>query len=138
MVRARHEALPSTHTHGPQEAEGLVTNLEALDLAARAATPGPWEVSESNGTISSTAYGLGSTVAFAVNINEEFSRIDIDPPDAHFIALANPATVLSLVSEIRTLRAGLGEALELLQIAEFHWTDAHYAREAELRKLVGQ
>ena len=88
---------------------GMKVDLEALERLAHAATDGAegrWEVSTSNGTI--TSYNTkwndhASTVAFAVRTDDEFSRIDIDERNAAYIAAAGPATVLALITRIREL-----------------------------------
>ena len=66
--------------------------LDALEVAAKAATPGPWLLEELS--TRKNGYAIfpapnGHTLAF------------VDGADAAFIAAANPAAVLDLIAELR-------------------------------------
>jgi hypothetical protein len=78
-------------------------SLDALEAAAKAATPGPWEVhrpddSHTDVTTGENADGMRTLIA----------DMDLSSrADAHFIALANPAVVLGLVERVRKAEAML-------------------------------
>lgn len=87
--------------------------LDALEAAARAATPGPWRVVAGTGdywgepvwdvrTVAERATAFGVVADHVVECAEERK------PDAEYIAQANPATMLALAAEVRRLRAALG------------------------------
>jgi len=98
-------------------------DLNKIEAAAKAATPGPWEVKPSNNEIVNMDHGL---LPFA--IAQGFTLIGAlyeDGTDAAHIAAANPATVLEMVSMIRerdvVLRqawSALGEARDLFTCVE--------------------
>lgn len=62
------------------------TELDALEAAAKAATPGPWEYDDADEDMAA----LGA----------ENQRVK----DAAYIAAANPSTVLELIQELRQAR----------------------------------
>ena len=71
----------------------MTTDLDKLEQVARAATPGPWEVSLCSPTV----------------INKNKNRVKevvrgrdpMDQKDRDFIAQANPSTVLELIERVR-------------------------------------
>lgn len=64
------------------------TDLSALESAARAATPGPWEISRDD----FAAY-IESRKGTVGEIGDAF--------DANYISAANPAAILELIAELR-------------------------------------
>ena len=94
---------------------GEATDLVALKRLAEEATPGPWE------PVSLSGYGSPFSIRMAYqsdNPNASKTHYGIQSVrtrgDAHFIAAANPATILSLATlieaqaaEIEVLRAAL-------------------------------
>ena len=81
----------------------MTIDLDEIEAAARAATPGPWE------RIKTTVYALWTVRG------EQFNRVTISAytdPDApetdeqvcHHIATMDPQTTLALVAEVRRLR----------------------------------
>lgn len=79
--------------------------LDALEVLAIEATPGPWQ--------RVTPYGIGiesgnGPVPFKVAWGAQEN-------DAAFIAAANPATVTALIHEMRTCRANLLEEIDRLR-----------------------
>lgn len=81
-------------------------DLDAIEQAARAATPGPWETGE--------AHPEGIPYVGARFMDEVYSRVSSPYmsragcetiADAAFIALANPATVLVLIERLRAAEA---------------------------------
>ena len=66
--------------------------LDSLESAARAATPGPWEKKE----------GPDFSEIFAKSIN--IALIGSQHEDATYITAANPAVVLELIAELRQLQ----------------------------------
>ena len=109
--------------HGGYEAEGgmsPMTKHEELERLARAATPGPW------------VWEHGEL--FNPEIREQHRRvigsepyegqwIDDEGPDAAFIAAANPATVLALLSANREMREALRPFSALADMVGESWTD---------------
>lgn len=69
------------------------TELDALEAAAKAATPGPWNTKE----------GPDFSEIFAHDKN--IALIGSQHADAAYIAAANPAAVLELIAELRQTRA---------------------------------
>ena len=108
--------------HGGYEAEGgmsPMTKHEELERLARAATPGPW------------VWEHGEL--FNPEIREQHRRvigsepyegqwIDDEGPDAAFIAAANPATILALLSSNREMRKALEGAVETMQAQRLRLT----------------
>jgi hypothetical protein len=80
--------------------------IPALEAAAKAATPGPWEATPSSGR---PGHGYCAQVFGADGAALVF--LDIGPQhdnNARYIALANPATILALLAE----RDGLATTLK--------------------------
>lgn len=73
--------------------------LEALDLSARAATPGDWAMGKGYEQ-SDPGYYVYSLASGLVTVSED----TLSFADATFIANASPETVLALVAEVRRLR----------------------------------
>lgn len=107
-----------------------MTSRTELKRAAEAATDGAWHSSGSTVWAEDVEYGIepdccgqfnrdGSCCGNAVpRQTEELVQREIasaDGVDAHFIALANPETVLGLLSELDEARAQLAEAREALE-----------------------
>jgi hypothetical protein len=84
-----------------------MTNLDALQAAAKAATPGPWSATLKRGKRDGYIRSPLRTVADVRYRNGE--------ADAAFIAAANPQTVLAMISELRRLREMLRELTDWLR-----------------------
>ena len=103
------------------------TTRETADHAelarlAEAATPGPWyrghnENGCAQGEMSvwPDAKMIGAIIAQCGHQAPWAGRFEQPAKDAAFIAAANPATVLALLSEIAELRGERDEAVELLK-----------------------
>lgn len=81
-------------------------DLEALEILADEATPGPWE------PMSISGYGSPFSIRMAYqsdNPNASKTHYGIQSVrtrgDAHFIAAANPATIKALTAELKEARA---------------------------------
>jgi hypothetical protein len=84
----------------------MTLDLDAIESAAKAATPGPWRLSDGHGLcVDAGDEMIADMDPASTNGAWEGKRVD-----ATFIALANHASVLALIAEIRALRAGLEEA----------------------------
>jgi len=66
--------------------------LSSLEAAARAATPGPWEISRDDFSLF-----IESRKGTVGEIGDAF--------DANYISAANPASILSLIAELRQAKA---------------------------------
>lgn len=130
-IRARYRArfarcaIPPWH-----ECRGFPRNLmtdqyESLRKAAQEATPGPWSVYRPHYSYSSLGIDGPGGVAVAY-----FSTVPAEgipeEADAHFIAAANPATILALLAERDALREALWVCAEhnALHFGETHNTVA--------------
>jgi hypothetical protein len=82
-----------------------MTDLDELERLAKAATPGPWEYREADGSAAVCHRG-GWVEAILPGSPQENS-------DAAYCAAANPATILALTAEVRRLRADLDGAGEM-------------------------
>lgn len=85
-------------------------NLDELEAAARAATPGPWILATSNSWRRFVTKFDTRNVCEPVTYSDRDRHPDLhfpnggaDGPDAAWIALANPATILSLIARMRKL-----------------------------------
>jgi len=78
------------------------TELDALEAAAKAATPGPWEHERSH-----VVQLDGTPVANCVSY-----KIAQSPKNAAYIAAANPAAILELITELRKRTSLLEEVYE--------------------------
>ena len=94
---------------------GEATDLVALKRLAEEATPGPWE------PVSISGYGSPFSIRMAYqsdNPNAPKTHYGIQSVrtrgDAHFIAAANPATILSLATLIEAQAAEIEEARRML------------------------
>jgi hypothetical protein len=94
-------------------------DLDAIESAAKAATPGPWSAMRWSGNawpdahISVGADEHGSRMAIAMN-----TRYAKRPEeDMNYISTMNPTTTLALVEEVRRLR-------------EYHEANVEHARDA--------
>lgn len=74
-------------------------DLDNLQAAAEAATPGPWERSSSRSIESNT--GDGSWTIVVDQLNDGIGAGVIEAADATFIATMNPAMALELVAAHR-------------------------------------
>lgn len=83
-----------------------VDDLDALEAAARAATPGPW------GT------DLFSVCKFGVTISTAVSPAGSGDANALYIAAASPDVVLALISEVRAARCSVTATPQ-----PFEWAD---------------
>ena len=68
--------------------------LDALEAAAKAATPGPWKHYNNKGNDCVTVFG-----------KVFLPRNELSVADTAFIAAANPSVVLDLIAELRQTRA---------------------------------
>lgn len=89
-----------THHHttssSPREDSGM-TDIDRLEMLAKAATPGPWTVEDRDGLLSPT----GSALVRGAHGYEGYFSLD---EDAAYCAAANPAAILALIAEVRALR----------------------------------
>ena len=79
----------------------MTIDLDSLESAARAATPGPWENAEDavfRVTVEAGDRWVCDCISGKVHSSQEAK-------DAAYIAAANPAVVLELVTELRKARA---------------------------------
>ena len=81
--------------------------LDDLEVAAKAATPGPWEHERSH-----VVQLDGTPVANCVSY-----KIAQSPKNAAYIAAANPAAILELIADLRQAQANL-KALESCYAAD--------------------
>lgn len=99
----------------------MTDDLSDIERAAEAATPGPWRMGQL-----ATYTGDGGPIRYFYRSGTEtpYTRTPVRgcpggadcDSDARFIALANPARLLALVSEVRGLRAKDDEFPETLRI----------------------
>lgn len=75
---------------------------KALKEAAEKATTGPWEVCHI-ALNDSRNFREGYEIAVESKGSEVASFLSADDPDARYIALANPATVLALLADLERL-----------------------------------
>ncbi len=81
--------------------------LDALEAAAKAATPGPWRHPGRALVVSR----MSEDEPLVCNcISKQFAQA---PKDAAFIAAANPAVVLDLIAELRQARADACEWIDM-------------------------
>ena len=73
-------------------------DLDRLEALARAATPGPWK-KDSSYTIGPVSDEDDQSYGFVIPLADVYG--DNRTPDAAFIAAANPAAVLALISLAR-------------------------------------
>lgn len=98
-------------------------DLDALEAAARKATPGPWEFSPDDGS----ALDADAVVVLDEAGDEALTVTAwIEAKDAEFIAAVNPSTVLALVAELRQER-------ERADGAELALQEQWYANDAVLK-----
>lgn len=94
--------------------------LNALEAAAKAATPGPWTAKE----------GPDFSEIFANDKN--IALVGSQHVDAAYIAAANPATILELIAELRQAKA------KQKWLAEVLWIETgsmeYYEQEATCQK----
>ncbi len=88
----------------------MTVDLDALELVARAATPGPFDIERRDddcGAMDYVIYGVGGDfcICFDQSDREEPRSATKARRDSTFIAAANPTVVLELVAEIRRLEA---------------------------------
>ncbi|MEN4905683.1 ead/Ea22-like family protein [Rahnella bonaserana] len=89
------------------------TDIAALREAAMKATPGPWSVARDGSVISNQYHPLAT-------VSDGFHRLRSDGEtgqDAEFIALANPATILSLLGQLEAECQRADEAIQLNPLA---------------------
>lgn len=132
----------------------MTPDLDALERAARAATPGPWEVDgiDTEGEygsgddtasgyveyglytaeghqIVSTEYRAGELSMISEEYDDDGGVIawnELARRDALFLAAANPAAILSLIARLRTAEAALAGARdELDEAISTEQTDWH-------------
>ena len=93
-----------------------MTNPDELERLARAATPGPWSVHEQRPSASTSISGTfihagpdhADDTGFSL-VARTYTRDGLEERErnAAFIAAANPATILSLLSANREMREAL-------------------------------
>ena len=92
-----------------------MTDLDELERKARAATPGPWRISDSHGLC--IVNGDESALIADMSSNSDEGRWDGRREDAVFIVAARDV-VLSLIARVRAAEADLAEARH---VAEQDW-----------------
>ena len=120
--------------------------IEALKAKAEAATAGPWEAHKASRMVDD-AFDFAISSADAPVLAEVWGRCTKGTflpaeKNAAFIADANPATVLSLISTITQLRArveaaelkGWNEAIEAAEYAVFGVSSS--ANESQLAEIL--
>jgi len=90
----------------PKKAETGI-NLDALEAAARAATPGPWEFREADGLCD-----IAVPDGWLLQSDSESAN----RRDAQYVAAANPAVVLELVHRLREAEALLSRVRSLTEV----------------------
>ncbi|OBR52349.1 ead/Ea22-like family protein [Paraburkholderia tropica] len=79
-----------------------MTDLDKLEELAEAATPGPWRAE---------SCGIDDCWCEVVNCDSREEGVSgsgaLSKRDARYIAAANPATILTLIAEVRALRTQL-------------------------------
>lgn len=71
------------------------TELNALEAAAVAATPGPWRADSLNNVRHGSEIVIHATIAY----------VEPRAADAAYVATANPATILKLIAKLRQVNA---------------------------------
>lgn len=93
-----------------------MADLEALKRAAEAATPGPWNV---DGEFLTTLDPVEQKYERRAIADLRYFHMPRDRDNAHFIALANPATILDLISRLEEAEKALEDIRgTLLDIAD--------------------
>ncbi len=92
-----------------------MTDLDELERKARAATPGPWRISDSHGLC--IVNGDESALIADMSSNSDEGRWDGRREDAVFIVAARDV-VLALIARVRAAEAQLAEARH---VAEQDW-----------------
>lgn len=93
------------------------TDIAVLREAAMKATPGPWSVARDGSVISNQYHPLAT-------VSDGFHRLRSDGEtgqDAEFIALANPATILSLLDQLEAERQRADANAQEIRRLEFQW-----------------
>lgn len=123
----------------------LIQNLDEIEAAAKEATPGPWEKEPEHGLNPESSWEFGPEEYV---IGRTFSGPD-SFKDARFIALCDPATILTLTAALRTAIAGVGYVeglgvkkwtvyLPVIHSEVYGNVEANSAREAISRVLSGE
>ncbi len=92
-----------------------MTDIEAIEALARAATPGPWHVRGARGRMERQEWRLVDRYDEAAKKDENIACVGYDPrnglgeTDAQFIAAANPQAILSLIAKLREMEEALKE-----------------------------
>jgi len=109
-----------------------MTDIQKLKALAEAATPGPWGADNSHhvGSINAADRHIGMASMYARRPNDITQNL----ANQDFIAAANPAAVLELITEIERL----SERMKIVDFvhgpkAEMHWNQLKAENEA-LRK----
>lgn len=103
-----------------------MSDYSELEMLAGKATPGPWKYW---GEVAHEIYGApsGNSMTRAFKLNQD-ARFE----DAEFVAAANPEVVLSLISEIKQIKAELecarGDLKTAGQVIERYKKDAERYR----------
>jgi hypothetical protein len=96
-------------------------DIEKVEAAVQAATPGPWEVNRSCNEVVNMDHGL---LPFAITRGLTLiGALYENGPDAAHIATADPSTVLKMISMLRERDAVLKQALEALNLANDYDAD---------------
>jgi Ead/Ea22-like protein len=94
-------------------------DLKKLRELAGAATPGPWTGDRIDGTVKYCIMSGKTVVCRGDNYNSESGPWGfMDSNDDEFVLAANPATVITLLDELETLRAVLQDILAAGAIKE--------------------
>lgn len=105
----------------------MTIDLDVLQTAAEAATPGPW-VRLSTRSIESDAPHMGWPIVVD-QLNDGVGAGVIEVDDATFIAAANPAVVLELLAAHRAALA------RIARVEALHYEDEHVCAECSVEGI---
>ena len=104
-----------------------MTNPDELERLARAATPGPWEQ-----TGSSVCNWHDGTYELEVQVFRQEDGLAQVRADAAFIAAANPATILALLSANREMRTATPDLTAVIAWLKNGCDPAHAVTELQI------
>lgn len=110
-----------------------MTNPDELERLARAATPGPWQngFDDLEGVVSLGAKDDGNVVCLPPASFMELSQVRWDD-NAAFIAAANPATILALLSANREMRTATPDLTAVIAWLKNGCDPAHAVTELQI------
>lgn len=94
--------------------ESTLPELDELLKAAKAATPGPWEWEYRSGYYDLMDSRRSPVLDDGSACGEYSQSIQVPGPDASYIALANPAAVIELISALTAARAQVAERDQII------------------------